>query len=86
VLTSAHACSSDRGPTIIRDAQQCNDEACTHLQTETFPAEEAGGTPRFYTDLSFEERTKLLRDRLKKYCQKARTVASPHNHCLNPEP
>ncbi len=56
------------------------------LQTETFPAEEAGGTPRFYTDLSFEERNKLLRDRLKKYCQKARTVPSPHDHRLYPKP
>lgn len=42
------------------------------MQAETFPAEEEGGTPRFYNDLSFEERTKLLKDRLKKYCQKVR--------------
>jgi DNA polymerase epsilon subunit 1 len=53
------------------------------LQTETFSAEEAGGTPRFYTDLSFEERSKLLRDRLKKYCQKVRTALLLPGHCLN---
>ena len=42
------------------------------MQAESFPSEEPGGPTRFYTDLSFDERAKLLKDRLKKYTQKAR--------------
>ena len=41
-----------------------------YLQAETFPAAEEGGPPRLYMDMSFEERDKLLKTRLKKYCQK----------------
>lgn len=43
-----------------------------HRQAESFPAAEEGGAPRFYTDLPYEERDKILKDRLKKYCQKVR--------------
>ena len=45
----------------------------TQLASETFAAEAPGGPPRFYSQLPQEERAKLLRDRLKKYCQRART-------------
>ena len=44
------------------------------MQAETFPAAEEGGAPRLYMDMSFDERDKLLKARLKKYCQK---VGSP---------
>ena len=43
------------------------------VQAETFPAAGEGGPPRFYADLEKEEKDKLLKDRLKKYCQKVRT-------------
>ena len=32
---------------------------------------------RFYQDLSYEERSKMLKDRLKKYSQKARPATCP---------
>lgn len=40
------------------------------LGAETFPASEPGGPMRFYSQLPHEERAKLLKDRLKKYCQR----------------
>lgn len=40
------------------------------LSAEAFPALEPGGPPRFYAQLPQEERAKLLKDRLKKYCQR----------------
>eukprot|EP00884_Botryococcus_braunii_P021811 jgi/Botrbrau1/8313/Bobra.0081s0002.1 len=40
------------------------------LQSETFPPAEEGGPTRFFQDLPFDERSKQLKDRLKKYCQK----------------
>ncbi|KAK9824549.1 hypothetical protein WJX72_011249 [[Myrmecia] bisecta] len=40
------------------------------LQSESFPPAEEGGPARYYQDLPFEERGKLLKDRLKKYSQK----------------
>ncbi|KAK9830879.1 hypothetical protein WJX81_001263 [Elliptochloris bilobata] len=42
----------------------------TQLASETFAAEAPGGSPRFYGQLPQEERAKLLKDRLKKYCQR----------------
>lgn len=39
------------------------------LASETFPGVE-GGPPRFFQDMPFDERAKLLKDRLKTYCQK----------------
>jgi hypothetical protein len=49
----------------------------TQLASETFAAEAPGGPPRFYSQLPQEERAKLLRDRLKKYCQRVRTGQCP---------
>lgn len=40
------------------------------LQSEAFPPAQPGGASRVWTDLSQDERGKLLKDRLKKYCQK----------------
>jgi hypothetical protein len=42
------------------------------LQSETFPGSEPGEPPRLWTDLLGEEKAKLLKDRLKRYCQKVR--------------
>ena len=46
----------------------------TQLASETYAAEAPGGPPRFYTQLPQEERAKLLKERLKKYCQRVRMV------------
>lgn len=35
-----------------------------------FPPEQEGALPRYYSQLPQEERAKLLKDRLKKYCQR----------------
>ena len=43
------------------------------MQSETFPAAQEGGVPRSFMDLAIDERAKLLKDRLKKYCQKVRS-------------
>jgi len=40
------------------------------LQSETFPATVPGGRQRMWGELGYEERGKLLKDRLKKYCQR----------------
>ncbi|DBA81285.1 TPA: hypothetical protein ACH3X2_006902 [Trebouxia sp. C0005] len=40
------------------------------LASESFPPAVAGGPVRFYQDLSYEDRSKMLKDRLKKYSQK----------------
>jgi DNA polymerase epsilon subunit 1 len=40
------------------------------LQVDKLPPAEVGGPARYFQDLPFEERSKLLKDRLKKYCQK----------------
>lgn len=40
------------------------------LQSETFPPAAQGDPPRLWTDLQPEEKGKLLKERLKKYCQK----------------
>ncbi|PRW20477.1 DNA polymerase epsilon catalytic subunit A [Chlorella sorokiniana] len=40
------------------------------LQSETFPPAAPDGPQRLWTDLQQEEKAKLLKDRLKKYCQK----------------
>ena len=42
------------------------------LQSETFPAAQPGGPQRLWSDLGYEEQGKLLKDRLKKYCQRVR--------------
>ena len=47
----------------------------TQLASETYAAEAPGGPPRFFTQLPQEERAKLLKERLKKYCQRVRTVS-----------
>ena len=44
----------------------------TPPQSEMFPAAVEGGVPCSYADMPIDERTKLLKERLKKYCQKAR--------------
>lgn len=49
-------------------------------QAETFPAAEEGGAPRLYMDMTFEERDKLLKTRLKKYCQKVKSGRDVHTH------
>lgn len=40
------------------------------LQSEGFPSSLPGGQTRVWSDLSGEERAKLLKERLKKYCQR----------------
>ena len=40
------------------------------LASELQPPEQEGGPPHSFDQLPFEERDKLLKDRLKKYCQK----------------
>ncbi len=45
------------------------------LESERFPSEEPGGPPRFYGQLPAEERAKLLKERLKKYCQRVHCLA-----------
>ena len=47
------------------------------LQSEMFPPAVEGGVPRSYVDMPIDERSKLLKERLKKYCQKAR-LHPPH--------
>ncbi|KAK9798895.1 hypothetical protein WJX73_003389 [Symbiochloris irregularis] len=58
-----------RGETFAASAQEYF-ALKNQLSAETFPASEAGGPVRFYTQLPHEERAKLLKDRLKKYCQR----------------
>ena len=70
---------------VFRDmaADRCATETCKDLlafvpspwgtQSETFPAAQEGGVPRSFMDLAIDERAKLLKDRLKKYCQKVRS-------------
>ncbi len=40
------------------------------LESERFAPETVGGPPRYYGQLPHEERAKLLKERLKKYCQR----------------
>ena len=42
------------------------------LESESFAPEVPGGPPRFYAQLPHEQRAKLLKERLKKYCQRVR--------------
>ena len=49
------------------------------LESESFPPEAPGGPPRFYSQLPHEQRAKLLKERLKKYCQR---VSQPVKHIL----
>ena len=42
------------------------------LESEHFPPSYAGGSPQTFQELPYEERQKLLKDRLKKYSQKVR--------------
>lgn len=53
-------------------AQNLFPDVVNGVQAESFPAEVPGGPVRFYPDLSFDERAKLLKERLKKYTQKVR--------------
>lgn len=47
------------------------------LQSEAFPPVQSGGPSRLWTDLSYDEKAKLLKDRLKKYCQKVQSQLQP---------
>ena len=44
------------------------------LESESFAPEVPGGPQRFYSQLPHEERQKLLKQRLKKYCQRVRAA------------
>lgn len=46
------------------------------LESESFAPEVPGGPQRFYSQLPYEERQKLLKQRLKKYCQRVRAHPS----------
>jgi len=46
------------------------------LESESFAPEVPGGLQRFYSQLPHEERQKLLKQRLKKYCQRVRPQPS----------
>ena len=46
------------------------------LESESFAPEVPGGPQRFYSQLPHEERQKLLKQRLKKYCQRVRAHRS----------
>lgn len=47
------------------------------LESESFPPEAPGGPPRFYSQLPHEQRAKLLKERLKKYCQRVNQPVKP---------
>jgi DNA polymerase epsilon subunit 1 len=42
----------------------------SQLQSEAFPPAAPGGPQRGWSQMPHEERAKMLKDRLKKYCQK----------------
>lgn len=42
----------------------------SQLQSEAFPPAAPGGRPRTWDDMPYDERSKTLKDRLKRYCQK----------------
>lgn len=44
------------------------------LASEPLPPETEGGPQRAYDQLPLEDRQKLLKDRLKKYCQKVQPI------------
>ncbi len=46
------------------------------LESERFAPETEGGPPRYYGQLPHEERAKLLKERLKKYCQRVSAPTS----------
>ena len=46
------------------------------LESECFAPEAPGEAPRYYSQLPQEQRARLLRERLKKYCQR---VGAPRN-------
>lgn len=51
------------------------------LASEFLPPESEGGPPRAFDQLPFEERQKLLKDRLKKYCQKVHELQIMSSQC-----
>ena len=55
------------------------------LESECFAPEAPGEAPRYYSQLPQEQRARLLRERLKKYCQRVRPVRPPRDattpHC-----
>ena len=53
------------------------------LASEPLPPETEGGPPRAYDQLPPDERQKLLKDRLKKYCQKVLLKIRPSLWCLS---
>jgi DNA polymerase epsilon subunit 1 len=58
--------------TMLSNAAVRSTGSRTSPQSEMFPPAVEGGVPRSYADLPIDERSKLLKERLKKYCQKAR--------------
>ena len=50
---------------------------CQAIVVQVFPAAEEDGAPRFFADLSSEEKAKMLKDRLKKYTQKVSCLILP---------
>lgn len=64
-----------RGETFAATAQEYF-AIKNQLAAEAFPAAEDDGAPRFYAQLPGEEQAKLLKDRLKKYCQRVRACCA----------
>ena len=55
------------------------------LESECFAPEAPGEAPRYYSQLPQEQRARLLRERLKKYCQRVSAPCPPDDaatpHC-----
>ena len=52
------------------------------LESECFAPEAPGEAPRYYSQLPQEQRARLLKERLKKYCQRVRALWLP-KRCHN---
>lgn len=50
------------------------------LASEPLVPEKEGGPPRAFDQLPHDERQKLLKDRLKKYCQKVHSAVDHWHH------
>lgn len=66
-----------RGETFAADVKEYQ-SLKNQLHYEKFPALEEGGPKRSYHDLPLEEQGKVLKDRLKKYCQKVLATATAY--------
>ena len=53
------------------------------IASEPLPPEHEGGPPRSFDQLPLEDRQKLLKDRLKKYCQKVGTAKTHSKHAFS---